>query len=241
MKIQMVYEINNTYMEIDGSEVETGEDYRQKMLELNDIKSILSPEFRTVNNEKKVYIDVSGKESLLNRFNTRLADRQEVRALMEGIFIATENAAKYLISENEIVFRPELIFKNPVSKAYEFLALPLKEGATGKEGMKELLQFMMAHLDNSDEKLVNAVYGLHEMYQNETMSFAVAFEFFSETLKEGSTEPQQPEERDDGFTENILWDVPRYIPGIKEIAALAMCFAGLSLLGMNLYMSMLNA
>ncbi len=32
--------------------------------------------------------------------------------------------------------------------------------------------------------------------------------------------------------ENILMDIPRYIPGSKELGALAMCVIGLSLLNM---------
>ena len=35
MTIQMIYEINNTYMAIDGSEIEPVEDYRHKMLQNN--------------------------------------------------------------------------------------------------------------------------------------------------------------------------------------------------------------
>ena len=42
MTIQMIYEINNTYMVIDGSEIETEEDFRHKMLQNNHIKNNLS-------------------------------------------------------------------------------------------------------------------------------------------------------------------------------------------------------
>ena len=116
MTIQMIYEINNTYMVIDGSEIETKEDYRHKMLQKNHIKNVIVPETRIINNESKIYIDISGKESLLNRLGTRPADRQEVRALFESIYCVIENASKYLISESDIVFRPEMIFKNPLTK-----------------------------------------------------------------------------------------------------------------------------
>ena len=81
MTIQMVYEINNTYMAIDGSEIEHVEDYRHKMLQNNTIKGVLSPEIRVINNEKKYFVDISGKESLLNRFGTRIVDRREAREL----------------------------------------------------------------------------------------------------------------------------------------------------------------
>ena len=240
MTIQMIYEINNTYMSEDGSEIETGEDFRHKMLQNNRIKNIIVPETRIINNESKIYIDISGKESLLNRFGTRPADRQEIRALFEGIYCVIENASKYLLSESDIVFRPEMIFKNPLTKEYEFTVIPLKDKANGKEGMKELLQFLMTRLDNEDEKLVNAVYGIYEMYSDENPRFSTAFEFFvNETREEPEQIPEEAEETD-FFSNNILFTKYRYIPGFKEIVAFSLCVSGLVLLGINAYWSMLQ-
>lgn len=240
MTIQMIYEINNTYMSVDGSEIETDEDFRHKMLQNNRIKNIIVPETRIINNESKIYIDISGKESLLNRFGTRPADRQEIRALFEGIYCVIENASKYLLSESDIVFRPEMIFKNPLTKEYEFTVIPLKDKANGKEGMKELLQFLMTRLDNEDEKLVNAVYGIYEMYSDENPRFSTAFEFFvNETREEPEQIPEEAEETD-FFSNNILFTKYRYIPEFKEIVAFSLCVSGLVLLGINAYWSMLQ-
>ena len=241
MTIQMMYEINNTYMAINGDEIETVEDYRHKMLQKNSIRNVLSPEMRTINNEKKYFVDISGKESLLTRYGLRVADRQEIRALFEGIYCVIENAAKYLISESDIAFRPELIFRNPVTKQYEFLAIPFKDDSNGKEGMKELLQFIMAHLDNSDEKLVNAVYWIHAMYCEDNPKFSVAFEFFINEIKEEPEPIEEVPEESEIFSNNILLQNYRYIPGLKEIGALSLCLGGLVLLGMNLYRYMITA
>ena len=239
MTIQMVYEINHTYMELSESEVIDKDDYRHKMLERNTIRNVLTPEIRMINNEKKLYVDVSGKESLLSRFGSRLADRQEVKALMESIYMIVENTSKYLIGEKDIVFRPELIFRNPVTKEYEFLIMPKRSARCTNLGMQELLQFIMAHLDNSDDKLVNAVYGMHEMYQSDSTGFGVAFEFFMNEIKEELEIEDTQEEAEEGYMENILLDVPRYIPGTKEIGALLMCLSGMILIGINIYYSMI--
>lgn len=240
MTIQMIYEINNTYMVIDGSEIETEEDFRHKMLQNNHIKNVIVPETRIINNENKIFIDISGKESLLNRLGTRPADRQEIRVLFESIYCVVENASKYLISESDIVFRPEMIYKNPLTGEYEFTIIPFKEKINGKEGMKELLQFLMNNLDNSDEKLVNAIYGIYEMYSDENPRFSMAFEFFVNTTKEKSEQVLEESEETDIFSNNILFTKYRYIPGFKEIAAVSLCVSGLILLGINAYWSMLQ-
>ena len=241
MTIQMIYEINNTYMVVGGSEIESGEDFRHKMLKRNCIKGVLLPEVRNINNEKKLFVDISGKESLLNRFGSRLADRQEVKALFESLYCATESLARHLISESDIAFRPEMIFRNPVTKEYEFSAIPLKEQEDGRGGMKELLQFLMAHLDNSDEKLVNAIYGIHTMYSEDNPRFSVAFEYFIKEIKE-EVEPETEEQEEvDYFANSIELQKIRYFPGVKEITALALCVTGTILLGINLYWSMLSA
>ena len=240
MKTQMIYEINNTYMEIDTDESEPADDYRRKMLEKNRIKNVLVPEIRMINNNRKLYVDISGKESLLSRFNSRLADRQEVKALMESIYLVVENASKYLIGESDIVLRPEFIFRNPVTKEYEFLIMPHKESEYKEVETKELLQFVMAHLDNSDEKLVSAIYGMHEMYQSDFTRFGVAFEFFTSEIKEELPDIIEEPATTDAYADNIILHVPRYIPSLSEIGALAMCFVGLVLIGFNVYLSMIN-
>ncbi|MCR5721478.1 MAG: DUF6382 domain-containing protein [Lachnospiraceae bacterium] len=240
MTIQMIYEINNTYMVIDGSEIETEEDFRHKMLQNNHIKNVIVSETRIINNENKIFIDISGKESLLNRLGTRPADRQEIRVLFESIYCVVENASKYLISESDIVFRPEMIYKNPLTGEYEFTIISFKEKINGKEGMKELLQFLMNNLDNSDEKLVNAIYGIYEMYSDENPRFSTAFEFFVNVTKEKSEQVLEESEETDIFSNNILFTKYRYIPGFKEIVAVSLCVSGLILLGINAYWSMLQ-
>ena len=239
MTIEMIYEINNTYMAINGDEIETTEDFRHRMLQKNVIRGIIFPEIRLINNEKKVFIDVSGKESLLNRFGVRLVDRQEAKALFESIFCTVKNASKYLLSEKDIVFRPEFVLKNPVTKEYEFLALPFKEGTNGKEGMKELLQFLMMHLDNSDEKLVNAIYGIHEMYCENNPNFSVAFEYFINETKEMEEPAKEEPKAEEIFTNNVLLQKNYYIPSLREIIALTLCLGGITIIGINIYWSML--
>ena len=241
MMIQMIYEINNTYMVIDGTEIETAEDFRRKMLERNSIKNVLLPETRVINGEKRLFVDISGKESLLNRFGSRMADRQEVKALFEGIFCVTEKLSKYLISECDIAFRPEMIFRNPLTKEYEFSAVLLKDKEDGREEMKELLQFLMMRLDNSDDKLVNAIYGIHSMYSEDNPRFSVAFEYFLKEIKEESEQETEEPEESEIFANNISLQKILYIPGFKEIAALALCAVGTVLLGINLYWFMLSA
>ena len=106
--------------------------------------------------------------------------------------------------------------------------------------MKELLQFLMTRLDNSDEKLVNAVYGIYEMYSDENPRFSTAFEFFVNETKEEREQVLEESEETDFFSNNILFAKYRYIPGFKEIAAVSLCVSGLILLGINAYWSMLR-
>ena len=128
----------------------------------------------------------------------------------------------------------------PVTKEYEFLIIPHKDSEYKEVETKELLQFIMAHLDNSDEKLVSAIYGMYEMYQSAFAGFGAAFEFFTAEIKEELPEVIEEPAETDAYADNIILHVPRYVPSLSEIGALAMCFAGLVLIGFNVYISMIN-
>ena len=238
MTIQMIYELNHTYMAVSGDEIENTEDYRYRMLASNDIKEVLPLEIRTINNERKIYIDVSGKETLLNYLSARPATRGEIKKLFESVFVISEHMRRYLINEIDVSMRPEMIFRDTKTGEYEFVCIPLKETDGKNEGMNTLMQFLMMHLDNSDEKLVNAVYSINDMYLSSNPKFSLAYDLFFENIKEEVDEEEHLEIKEEPLIIKEKRKI-KYIPSVKEIGVAALGIVGLAFLGYSLYLSMI--
>lgn len=236
MTIRVVYELSNTYMVLNPESFVQPEDYRYKMLMFNEIRNVLTPEFRTINNERNIFINISGKESLLNRMNSRVFEKQDVEKLFESIFLTSRDLSRYLIEEKDLVLRPELIFYNSASGEYEFVCVP-GNFTIGEEdsGMKELLQFILSRLQTEDEAFVNTMYTICDMYSGSIKpGFELVFEYFKEETKQEQVEEADDEE----YIDETDSSYPRYIPTFKEIGAYAMCVAGFLLIFFNIYLSM---
>lgn len=236
MQIQMIYELNHTFMSVSGDEIEDFKDYRYRMLDLNKVKEILPLEIRSINNEKKLYVDVTGKENALNYFNCKLANREEVRKLFEAIYVISDYMGRFLINETDIILRPEMIFRDMKTGEYEFVCIPLRECEGENEGMKALVQFLMMHLDNSDDKLVTAVYSVNDMYMTSTPKFAIAYDLFANHIMEEYEAEKHEEEIYEEETVTEEKERRIYFPSLKELGAFALCLVGIILLGYNLYL-----
>ena len=237
MQIQMMYEMNKTYMVVSGDEIYKTEDFRYKMLSSNDIKGILPLQVRSINNEKRLYIDVTGKESILNYFNCHMATREEIKKLFEAIYVISDGIARFLIRETDVILRPEMIFRNLATGEYEFVCIPLKEDESGNknEGMKALLQFLMMHLDNTNASLVNAIYTISDMYEKGNPKFSLCYEYFTEETHEEPKEEVTNEE--EVITEITTPRKKVYVPSKKEIMAATFVVVGILLIGYYIFLS----
>ena len=237
MQIQMMYEMNKTYMVVSGDEIYKTEDFRYKMLSSNDIKGILPLQVRSINNEKRLYIDVTGKESILNYFNCHMATREEIKNLFEAIYVISDGIARFLIRETDVILRPEMIFRNLATGEYEFVCIPLKEDESENknEGMKALLQFLMMHLDNTNASLVNAIYTISDMYEKGNPKFSLCYEYFTEETHEEPKEEVTNEE--EVITEITTPRKKVYVPSKKEIMAGTFVVVGILLIGYYIFLS----
>lgn len=234
MKYQMIYEMNHTYMVVSGEEIEQGEDYRYRMLSSNMIKGLLPLEVRRINNEKRLFIDLTGKETFLSCYNSRKITRDEIKRLLEAVYLISDEMERYLIGETDISLSPEMILRNMTTNQYEFVCIPLVENEEVKnEGLSALMHFLMMHIDNDDEELVEAVYSISDMYETGIQKISEVYEYFVE--KTGSKEELKEviaEERIE-----ITSKRKRYHPSAKEWGTLGVGIAGLILITVNIYLS----
>ncbi len=78
------------------------------------------------------------------------------------------------------------------------------------------------------------MYQINDMYETGKPKFSLVYEFFVEETRVEEEEEEAPVEKE--YEEKKF---SSYIPGLKEILALALCISGIVLVGVNLYLSWL--
>lgn len=251
VQTKMVYELNHTYLVFPCPDQEEGSDYRIKVLENNRINGTVPGKNRTINGEKYVYFDITGKESLLDCYNSGKVSGEDLLKLFGSIYRISEELSRYLMEEDNVILSPEYVFKNLSTDTFEFICFPVaakKMKEYKHENITNLLQFMMMHLDENDEKLLTAVYGIYDMVEKSNTGYKTIYESLisclsketeeteeAAALKEPETE--EPFEMEEKAKNKFFDDV--YIPSFIELGAVMMCLTGLAMVGYRIYLTFL--
>ena len=254
MKTSIEYDLNRTFLIVEGNEIEFEEDYRHRMLAHNDISGIMPYQLRQIDEKNLIYFDVSEKISLLNYLLVHPVTRVEVRELLFAVYSITKETERYLIDATNILLTPEFIYKNVHTGKYEFACMPLKNTAHYlREALCSLLTFLLSHLDNSDEDLVSVMYAINDVLPYGNISPIMLYDLFEEGLskqeKEREEKESSAEEKANSSVEELPEESPEpsndkklsfrdrhYVPSFAEICALALFIAGLAMVSYNIYM-----
>lgn len=229
-------EMNRELLFIEGSDIAEENDYRFQMINGNEIYSILPFETRQVNGEKKLCVDITERISLKDYFNNKTIEKAEIMRLYEAIFVMLDEIARFLMDERDIVMNPQYIYKDLTTGEYAFLCIPGNNGKSMEEGIKGLIEYLISHLDTNNEKLVNTMYSIFDLYDNGSPNFSLVYRYFVENTKEEySIEPVQSKEPETEKSERY-----HYIPTFREVLALGLCLSGFIIIGYSVCLSVIR-
>ncbi len=243
IQINKVHELNHDYLILSEDFINKTEDFRFRMLLSNCIDGVIPLQTRTLNGKKEAFFDVTEKEPISESFSGRKIGRAEIKELFGEILKVSVGIERFLIDEGNLIMRPEMIYRNLKDGCFEFVCVPdlNEEGSAKNESLTELMRFLSERIDTEDEVLTECVYGLFDMVVLNNVSVATLYEVLTSELREitiagdGNEDPLAgKEERSMEKTEKTEKKKRMYIPSWKEFGAVAMCIAGLLLLGTNL-------
>ena len=240
-KIESVHELNHDYLVLSPEFVKKTEDFRFRMLLSNCINGVVPMQLRTVNGQKEAYFDVTEKEPISESFAQRKIGRAEVRELFGEILKVSVAIERFLIDEGNLIMRPEMIYRNLKDGSFEFICVPdYNEGGSGRnESMTELLRFLSGRVDITDEELAECVYGLFDMVVLNNVSVATLYEVLTSELREIKIAEEDIidplAEKEETEMEKQKPKKKIYLPCWQEFGAVAMCLAGLALVGTGLF------
>ena len=137
--------------------------YQYCILSRGGIKGLLASSLRYINGQAYLYYDISSKQNVVQLYSTKPLTRKWLKDFLWSFRRIREELSRFLLDEQHILWFPQEIFRNLESDAFFFLYVPYYEE---DNGFKNLLEFMVEHIDYDDEELVECVYRMYEQFEN---------------------------------------------------------------------------
>lgn len=181
------YKYNYLILKCEETEAEGG--YQQKMLASNKIDRILKCSVRNINGSAYYYYDISSKVTLENLYQGRKMSYAQVKDFLEQMDCIYGNLTKYFMEESGLLVQPEYIYYDISSQKYYGLYYPRimknREMPIRDENLYEpLMDFLLNHIDTENQKLVDNIYRIYELSEEQFFSLADALPFFEEVIEE---------------------------------------------------------
>lgn len=196
----------NSYLVIDRNDNVT--EYMEKMLFNSKISTLLGMDIRHLNGKAFYYYDTKGKPSLNTIAEKSLIGKELLIGLLKGIDRLFSDLENYLFQPDLIIFDPQYIFFDMESNEPFFCLYPSYEEGIGVQ-LKNLTEYLLDHIDNSDEEICRLAYGYFELVSEETYSPASLLKNqVNDNYKESAAivEPSREKEEPEGyyFTEQVV-------------------------------------
>lgn len=161
-------DIHGQYLIIGRDKYE--ETYDDRMLWHNRIEGHLSMDMERINDQHLCKYDVTGMESIYEKYAHGSARATELQAIFLGIFEAISKGKEYLLQEDDYVLDVRYCYLNAEKTGVRIMYFSgYREDVTRQlQGMAE---FFMERVDYKDEKAVILIYGIYQMLKGERVTF----------------------------------------------------------------------
>lgn len=164
-KIEYIRNLKGSYMVI-ATECEP-EFFEEKMLRYNQLEGLLIPFSETRDTERKMWYEITGKQSLELVLSNREMGQKLFCQLLSQLCSVIEKLDAFLLSENGMLLEAESIFIDRKTGQTVFTYLPGKTGLLA-ESMQRLVEYLLSRIDHKD-----------------MMAVKIAYEVYEKTLKDG--------------------------------------------------------
>lgn len=169
MKISYRRNLMKSHMIIEQKQSENIAEWEKEMIAHSNIRGMIFPEYVRENEQERLWYDISGKQALDSLFQTMHLNYEILCMLLLGIHEMLESLERFLLNPEWVLLCPECIFLDNEGQQIYFCCCPGTERAL-PEMFRELMEYLLAQLEHTDEKAVELAYGLYEQSVKEGFS-----------------------------------------------------------------------
>lgn len=187
MKMEYKRTWNQSIMILKEEPIKAG--YELEMLKYNEVRGLLPMQIITEEGEEHLCYDITGKKSLDSYLENQSIEFSLLRRLLENLIHLCREMDKYLLDENALILKQEMIFLNGNMTELYFCYEAGREGDLKKE-FSRLLEELMPKFEHGNREETKVVYDLYQRTQEENYSLLELQELF---FPSGNTQEESEE------------------------------------------------
>ncbi len=173
MKTEYKRDLQNNYLILEAPDVNEEGNYGLRMAEQNQVRGLLPVHGSRKDGKLYLHYEITSKRTLESVYEKKVMGYQDILSILTGLRDTLENMRKYLLSPQQLLFAPEMIYLLPERKEL-LLCYYVRENECP---IRMLAEFILKRLDHRDRQAVALGYGFFERASGENFSLA-------ETLRE---------------------------------------------------------
>ncbi len=173
MKKEYKRDLQNNYLILEAPETESDGGYALQMAEQNAVKGLLQMHSSKRNGILYLHYEITSKQTLESLYEKKPMGAQDILMVLTGIRETVEDMHRYLLSPQQLLLSPEMIYVMPDRGGVRFCYYAGEHFCS----ITLLAEFILKRLDHRDSAAVELGYGLYERVGLENFSL-------QDTLKE---------------------------------------------------------
>lgn len=154
--------LKNNYVRIRELSLPDERKYQYCIMKRGGISGLLPFEIRYIDSDAYMYYDITSRQNLTTLYSKKPLNRNWIISFFSSMKRIRNEAVRFLLDPENLIWNPSNIFQDLKTGKFGYLYVPyLNED----NGMSELMDFMVSHVDYSDEELVKCVYSVAEQYK----------------------------------------------------------------------------
>lgn len=162
LETEFIRSLQSNYERVHLQDQPDEQRYQYCILTRGGIRGLLPCSLRYINGEAYLYYDITSRQNVAQLYAKQVIGRNWVKDFFWSYEQVSQELGRFLLDEKNILIYPEQIFEDLSSHNFYFLYLPYNEEGNG---VGQLLEFIMEHMDYEDEELVECIYFVFEQYE----------------------------------------------------------------------------
>lgn len=167
MEIEYRRDFNHNYVILNDNQNTDTETYQVRMLLSNDISGLLHCSLRGVDGKTLFCYEITSCQSLKILYQHKPIEIDLLIHLYNQIFLTLEHLQQFLLSTDDLILNPELIFLEPETLDLRLCFLP-GHGNTIRQSLRELMEYLLPKLNHQNQNAIMTAYRLYRSIMEES-------------------------------------------------------------------------
>ena len=153
MQIEYQRDLKDHYLVLHGTQQLAADAYQIHMIQENSLRGFTVCHTELVDDEIRYAYRITSMQSLDETMELKPAGNSFLRELFRSLSDALEELERYLLQQDGVLLHPSFIFTDAAQQKFLFCYYP-ENTKNVSEGMKDLSEFLLPHLDERDRQAV---------------------------------------------------------------------------------------